>query len=177
MVMMATNTYPSCEIALQDIVLPPRNQQHTLADFRSQLHKAQASMTRVAKCTEYEQEIRHIYRVPLSTHEVEEIYAACTDCAFIITGDKHKRPPKRRNPRSSKHSPEEEQQRLTTHDEQAAAPQETLRSTQEVDTNTLTSAHNKAMRTNKIRLEQSMKKDELNAAANLEAISSRYRLA
>ena len=29
MVMMATNTYPSCETALQDIALPPRNQQHT----------------------------------------------------------------------------------------------------------------------------------------------------
>ena len=145
MVMMATNTYPSCETALHDIALPPRNQQHTLADFRSQLHKAQASMTRVAKCTKYEQEIRQIYRVPLSTHEVEEIYAAYTDCALTIMGNKHKRPPKRRNPRSSKHSPEEEQQRLTTHDEQTAAPQETLRSTHEVDTNSLTSAHNKTL--------------------------------
>ena len=96
MVMMATGAYPSCENALQDIVLPRGDRQQSMYDFRSQIYKAQASMTRVDKFNStYAAEIQQIYRVPLFPHEVDDIFAAYTECAIPDTDKRAKRPPKR----------------------------------------------------------------------------------
>ena len=77
MVMMATEAYPSWEHALQDIALPPEEQHQSMSEFRSQILKAQSSMSRVARCNStYDKEIRQIYRVSLLPHEVDDIYAA-----------------------------------------------------------------------------------------------------
>ena len=61
MVMMATAAYPSCEHALQDIVLLPDEQYQSMTEFRSQIFKAQSSMSRVARCiSTYDKEIHQI---------------------------------------------------------------------------------------------------------------------
>ena len=61
MVVMATAAYPSCEHALQDIALPLGEQHQSMTEFRSQILKAQSSMSRVARCiSTYDKEIQQI---------------------------------------------------------------------------------------------------------------------
>ena len=94
MVMMGADAYPSCENALRDVVLLPGELHLPISILRSQIFKAQASMTRVAKCNStYAEEIRQIYCAPLLPQEVDDIFAAYTECAIPDTDKRAKRPP------------------------------------------------------------------------------------
>ena len=62
--------------------MPFEEQQQSMSEFRSQILKAQASVSRVARCvTTYDKEIRKIYRAPLLPQEVDYIFAAYSDFA------------------------------------------------------------------------------------------------
>ena len=71
-----------------------------MSEFRSQILKAQASVSRVARCfTTYDKEIRKIYRVPLLPQEVDDIFAAYSDCAVQDIAKRVRRLPRKRVPK------------------------------------------------------------------------------
>ena len=95
MVMMAASTYPSCERALQDIAVPSAEQHLSMSEFRSQILMAQSSVSRVARCiSTYDKD------VPLFPHEVDDIFAAYSDCATQDTAKRGRRPPRKRAPKN-----------------------------------------------------------------------------
>ena len=67
-----------------------------MSEFRSQILKAQASVSRVARCfTTYDKEIRKIYRAPLLPQEVDDSFAAYSDCAVQDIAKRARRFPRK----------------------------------------------------------------------------------